>query len=220
MLGTEAHMMMRKRIGIVDDHPALILGATSIINVHGGLMVTGVGSTVRELLNQSQHYDLVLLDLALRDGSRPADNVGTLTKLGIPVLLYTIGDQPHLIREAGRAGAMGMVRKSEQPQRMLSAIVSVLRGEVAATIDWAAAIDADHAFVSAALTNREVEVLSLYAFGETAERVAQQLFISRETVLDHIRRIRVKYAAVDRPAPTKLALYRRAIEDGIISSAD
>ena len=207
---------MRRQIGIVDDHPAVILGISSIINSSSGLFVSGAGSTVAELLQQGVSYDLVLLDLTLRDGSRPGDNVREFVSRGIPVLVYTSGDQPHLIREAGRAGAMGMVRKTEQPRKILAAIVSVLRKEVAATTDWAAAIDADEAFVSASLTKREMEVLALYASGETAERVAQQLFISRETVLDHIRRIRAKYAAVDLAAPSKLDLYRRATEDGII----
>lgn len=207
---------MRKQIGIVDDHPAVILGVSTVINVHGGLIVNGAGSTVAELLRQSDHYDLVLLDLSLRDGSRPAENMRTLSERGIPVLLYTSGDQPHLIREAGKAGAMGMIRKTELPPKILSTIISVLKGEVAATTEWAAALDADGDFVSASLTDREMEVLSLYASGETAERVAQQLFISRETVLDHIRRVRAKYAAVDRVAPNKLDLHRRAVEDGII----
>lgn len=207
---------VRKQIGIVDDHPAVVLGTASIINIHSGLFVSGTGSTVSELLGQGTRYDLVLLDLVLKDGSHPADNILTLTSLGIPVLIYTAGDQPSLLREASRAGAMGMVRKSEQPQQILNAITAVLRGDVAATIDWASAIDADDEFVAASLTDRETEVLALYASGETAARVAQQLYISRETVLDHIRRIRAKYAAVDRPALNKLDLYRRAVEDGVL----
>lgn len=70
--------------------------------------------------------------------------------------------------------------------------------------------------MSAALTRRESEVLALYASGETAERVAEELFVSQATVIDHIRRIRAKYAAVDRAAPTKVDLFRRAVEDGLI----
>lgn len=207
---------MRKHIGIVDDHPAVILGTTSIISVHGGLFVSGTGSSVSELLEPGAHFDLVLLDLSLRDGSRPAENIRMLNAHGIPVLIYTSGDQPRLIREAARAGAMGLVQKSEQPPKIISAVVTVLRGEVSASPEWAAALEADDEFVSAALTAREIEVLALYAAGETAERVARQLFITRETVLDHIRRIRAKYAAIDRAAPNKLDLYRRAVEDGII----
>lgn len=209
-------MSMQKQIGIVDDHPAVVIGVTSVINAHPKLIVSGAGASVAEVMRQSTHYDLVLLDLTLTDGSTPTVNVRTLTAKGIPVLVYTSGDQPQLIREAVRAGAMGMVRKSELPQRIIAAIIDVLRGQVVATPDWAAAIDADDAFVSASLTDRESEVLGLYASGETAERVARQLFISRETVLDHIRRIRAKYAAIDRAAPSKLDLYLRAVEDGLL----
>ena len=208
---------MQKKIGIVDDHPAIILGLTNIINIHRGLFVAGTGATVPELLQLGIHYDLVLLDLSLSDNSRPANNIRKFTSQGIPVLIYTCGDQPHLIRESARAGAMGIVRKAEQPQKILAVIVSILRGEVAATIDWASAIEDDNEFISAALTDREMEVLALYASGETAERVARHLYISRETVLDHIRRIRTKYAAIDRAAPSKLDLYHRAVEDGILS---
>ncbi|MFT4280148.1 LuxR C-terminal-related transcriptional regulator [Microbacterium sp.] len=207
---------MRRRIGIVDDHPAIVLGVAGVINAQPSLIVNGIGATVTELLSGGSDLDLVLLDLSLGDGSRPGANVRALTERGIPVLVYTTGDQPHLIREAGRAGAMGMIRKSELPHRLVAAIVAILRGEVAATTDWAAAIDTDEEFVSVQLTQREAQVLSRYASGETAEQVAQALFVSRQTVLDHIRRIRAKYAALDRSAPSKIDLYHRAVEDGIL----
>lgn len=158
---------VRKQIGIVDDHPAVVIGVTSVINTHPSLFVSGAGATLTELLRQSTQYDLVLLDLTLGDGSTPTTNVRSLVSRGIPVLVYTSGDQPQLIREAVRAGAMGMVRKSEFPQRIVAAIIEVLRGQVAATPDWAAAIDADDEFVSASLTDRETQVLALYASGKT-----------------------------------------------------
>ncbi|WP_156253397.1 response regulator transcription factor [Pseudactinotalea terrae] len=71
-------------------------------------------------------------------------------------------------------------------------------------------------FVAVRITPRERQVLGLYAAGDTADHVARQLGISRETVLDHIRRIRVKYARIQRPAHTKIDLYRRAVEDGVL----
>lgn len=194
----------------------MILGTTSIINAHPGLVVAGAGPSVAALLGSGAGYDIVLLDLILADGSRPAGNVANLTSRGIPVLAYTSGDRPELVQEAGRAGAMGVIRKSEPPKRLIIAIQAVLRGEVVASPDWAAAIDTDDEFVTAQLTAREAEVLALYASGETAERVARRLYISRVTVIDHIRRIRAKYVAVDRPANSKVDLYLRAVEDGII----
>ncbi|MCW5950811.1 MAG: response regulator transcription factor [Propionibacteriaceae bacterium] len=208
--------MIQGRVGIIDDHPAIILGTTSIVNAHPALVVTGAGASVAELLASGATYDVLLLDLILADGSRPADNVAAFVSRGIPVLAYTSGDRPELVQEAGRAGAIGVIRKSEPPKRLIAAIQAALRGEVVASPDWAAAIDTDDEFVTAQLTAREAEVLALYASGETAERVARRLYISRVTVIDHIRRIRAKYVAVDRPANSKIDLYLRAVEDGII----
>jgi len=209
---------VRARVGVVDDHPSVILGVGSILNAQDGMFVAAWGATVPELLAQETRFDVVLLDLVLADGSTPSSNIRALEPTGAPVLAYTSGDQPSLVREAARAGAIGMVRKSELPATIVEAVRAVLRGEVVASADWAAALDFDTDFVTARLSDREAEVLSLYAAGETAARVAARLFISRQTVLDHIRRIRTKYAAVGRPAPTKLDLYLRAVEDGIVST--
>jgi DNA-binding NarL/FixJ family response regulator len=209
-------MAKRQQVGIVDDHPTAILGVAAIINADPELMVAAAAGTVPGLLAQGATFDLVLLDLSLGDGTHPAENVQALVARGIPVLAYTAADQPALIREASRAGAIGMIRKSELPAPIIAAIRSALNGDVAASADWASAIDTDEHFVAATLSDREAEVLSLYASGETADRVAVQLHIGRETVLDHLRRIRAKYAALDRPAPSKLELHRRAVEDGLI----
>lgn len=207
---------MSARVGIVDDHPAVILGLRGIIDAEPDLSVVAIGRTVAELLSGTTEFDMVLLDLVLADDSRPGNNVKALLDYNIPVLVYTSGDLPKLVREAAIAGAMGMIRKSELPSAIVDAVRTTLAGGVVATADWAAALESDPELVAANLTRREIEVLGLYAAGETAERVGAQLFISRETVLDHIRRIRVKYAASGRPAHTKVDLYRRAVEDGIV----
>lgn len=207
---------MNARIGVVDDHPAVLLGVTTILNAQPDMRAAGAAATVDALLRSGPAFDLILLDLVLADDSTPAENMRRLSALGAPVLAFTSGDQPQLVREAAKAGAVGMVRKSELAGTIVQTIRAVLRGDPVPTPDWAAAILADRAFVSAQLSARESEVLALYASGETAERVADELFVSRTTVIDHIKRIRAKYAAVDRAAPTKVDLFRRAVEDGLI----
>lgn len=208
---------MKAHIGIIDDHPAVRLGVGSILNAQDDLFVAATVGTAAELIELGQNFDGILLDLALADDSTPTENIKVLASLNAPVLVYTSGDRPELIRESARAGAAGMVRKSESPDAIVRAVRALLLGEVVASADWAAALDVDPTFVCARLSPREAEVLGLYAAGETAERVAALLYISRETVLDHIRRIRTKYASVERSAPTKVDLYRRAVEDGIVS---
>ena len=65
-----------------------------------------------------------------------------------------------------------------------------------------------------ALSSREVEVLLAWLASESKEDAANRLFISASTVSTHISRIRAKYGAVGRPAPTKAHLLARALQDG------
>ena len=203
-------------VGIVEDHPAMLFGVATILNRSGGIRVAASGGTAGDVAAQARRLDVVLLALKLSDGSTPAENLRILEPLGAHVVAYTAGDRPHLIREAARAGAAGMISKGDPIDVIVASVRRAAQGHILATAQWAAALDSDHQFVAAHLSRRESEVLSLYASGETAEHVAQTLFLSRETVLDHIRRIRAKYAAVDRAAPTKVDLFRRAMEDGLV----
>ena len=203
-------------VGIVEGHPATLFGVATILDRRSGMRVAASGSTAAEVAAAGRRLDVILLELALGDGSTPAENLRVLEPLGASVVAYTAGDRPHLLREAARAGAAGMISKADALDVLTASVRRAAQGHVLATAEWAAALDSDHQFVAAHLSRRESEVLSLYASGATAEHVAQTLFLSRETVLDHIRRIRAKYAAVDRAAPTKVDLFRRAVEDGLV----
>lgn len=207
---------MPKRIGIVDDHPAVAVGVMAMLKPHSDLQVVSAASTVRALLEPQTRPDLVLLDLRLGDNSTPTTNIAALTEAGITVLVFTSGEDASLVREAARAGVSGLLRKSENPATIVRSIESALAGETVAAAEWAAALSEDTPFVDAQLTARESEVLTRYASGQTADQVAAALFVSRDTVLDHLRRIRRRYAAVERPAPTKIDLHRRALEDGMV----
>lgn len=204
-------------VGIVDDHRAMLLGTTAIINGHPGLHVVAVGKTVAELVAFRQRMDVILLGLTLSDGSTPSQNIAALSWTGARMLAYVGDEQPVLIREAARAGAVGVVKKSDEAPQLVATLRAAARGQLTPGADWAAGIGRPEAMPARVnLSTREAEVLALYAAGETAERVAQSLFVSRETVLDHVRRIRGKYAAVGRPALTKVDLFRRAVEDGFV----
>ncbi|WEK61003.1 MAG: LuxR C-terminal-related transcriptional regulator [Candidatus Microbacterium colombiense] len=195
----------------------MLLGTTAIINGHPGLHVVAVGKTVAELVAFRQRMDVILLGLTLSDGSTPSQNIAALSWTGARMLAYVGDEQPVLIREAARAGAVGVVKKSDEAPQLVATLRAAARGQLTPGADWAAGIGRPEAMPARVnLSTREAEVLALYAAGETAERVAQSLFVSRETVLDHVRRIRGKYAAVGRPALTKVDLFRRAVEDGFV----
>lgn len=67
-----------------------------------------------------------------------------------------------------------------------------------------------------ALSRREQQVLLTWLRHDTKDDAARELYITVNTLRTHIQRIRDKYAAVGRRAPTKAALFVRAIQDGLI----
>lgn len=208
--------MSDKRIGIVEDHESMVLGVRAMLDTHPDLSLTAASDTVAGLLERDQQLDLVLLDLRLADGSSPTANIDALHAAGHAVLVYTGAENPYLVRLAAKQGVLGIVRKSAPVELVVEAIAAAADGQPVITTEWAAAIDGDPDLDAVDLSPRQQEVLSLYASGEKADRVARLTGLSTETVNDYVGRIRAKYAAAGRPAGTKVDLYRRAVEDGLL----
>lgn len=205
-------------VGIIDDHRAMLVGTAAIIESHPGYHVVATGRTVAELIAFRQRVDVIVLDLTLSDGSTAAENIRALSGLCAPVLVHVAEEPLALVHAAAKAGAVGMISKADEMPHMMSTIAAAARGQLHPGANWLSAIQhRNPSSTRVVLSDREIEVFSRYAAGETAEHVAQKLFVSRETVLDHVRRIRRKYTAVGRPALTKVDLFRRALEDGYVN---
>jgi DNA-binding CsgD family transcriptional regulator len=88
----------------------------------------------------------------------------------------------------------------------------------AALVDDTGAADRPPAVSGPRLSPRQAAVLAAYAgSNELGEVVARQLGVNVETLKTHLRRIRAKYRAAGRPAPTRRDLYVRAVEDGLLA---
>ena len=206
----------RVRVGAVDDHPAVLEGIRAVLSRRApDLHFVRFAETVRELLSVPEVFDVVLLDLRLDDGSRPLENVSRLLANGSRVLAFTQGDDGDLTREALRAGALGVVHKSESGDTLAAAVRTVAAGETVVSHRLAAALEGARS-LPVHLSERERDVLRLYASNLPAKSVARRLHISEGTVKEYLKRIRAKYAEMHRPASTKLDLYHRALEDGVL----
>jgi len=161
----------------------------------------------------------VVLDLTLGDGTTVTENVHRLTVDGSSVIIYSVADRPAAVREALAAGAAGVISKASPIGDVIAAIHTVARGEPLNNVEWASAVEGDRAFANAALSARERDVLRLYAAGLPLKVVAERLGIAYSTAKENITRVRVKYVEVGRPAPTKVDLLRRAMEDGLLSQS-
>lgn len=209
------------RVALIDDHESVRLGLEAACARAGTKTVVFAGSTVRAYLEWRgatllPPADVVVLDLTLGDGTTVTENVHAIVADGSPVLIHSVADRPAAVREALAAGATGVISKASRTGDVIAAIGTIARGEPLENIEWAHAVDGDRAFADAQLSARERDVLRLYAAGLPLKAVAERLGVAYSTAKENITRVRVKYIEVGRPAPTKVDLLRRAMEDGLV----
>ena len=220
------------RLVIVDDHPAIARGvAAGLADVSARLGdVTAVSSVaaVTDLVvgkgsgsggsgsGSGTGVDVVILDLQLGDGSDPAANVAQLVAAGLPVLVYTQEGRRSVIGRCFKAGASGIVSKSDDIAVLAEALLLVAQGEPFLSPEWAAALEDAEDWPVPDLAPRESEALSLYATGLPMKSVARRMGVAEDTAKEYLDRARQKYARAGRPAYSKVDLYIRAVEDGYL----
>ena len=208
------------RLALIDDHESVRIGLEAACSAAGFELVFSGGSVTEYLRWRGtaggEPVDMAVLDLTLGDGSTVTENVTRLVHDGSSVIIHSVADRSAAIREALLAGATGIVSKSSPIVDVVAAVRTVAAGQPLDNVEWAAAVDRDRDFADAQLSKRERDVLRMYAAGLPLKMVADQLGIAYSTAKENITRVRVKYVEVGRPAPTKVDLLRRAMEDGLI----
>lgn len=215
-----ARDLMPITVVVADDHDVVWIGLVAAARVGTGrpIRLRGHATNAAALLQivDQEPPDVVVLDLVLGDGSDPGETVARVVAAGSRVLVYSVLDNPRLIRSALAGGAHGMSRKSEPVQVTVDKLRQVAQGHTLLSPEILAMIDGDADFVRARLSEREREVLVLYVSGLEISQIAQQIFVTENSAREYLRRIRAKYTEAERPASTKVDLLRRAIEDGIV----
>ena len=200
---------------VIDDHRVVGLGVTAAFENRGVDASISWAPTVRDA--KRLRGQVAILDLRLADGSDPDRNIADLNGRAIPVVVYTSGDDPYLVRRAIAGGALSISRKPAPPEDLVEAVLAAADGATFPTPDWAAALDADEDFVADHLSDLEARILTHYASGASSACVARTLSVSKNTVNTYIARIRDKYREAGRHADSRVDLFRRAAEDGLVS---
>ncbi|WP_233255702.1 response regulator transcription factor [Naasia lichenicola] len=212
----------RIRLAIVDDHK-MILGALTewIRNAADDIdMVCAVASWPELLTHPEFPVDVVLLDLDLKDELPISLKLSTLKTTGVKTVLMSTYSEPNVVREALAAGALGYLVKSEEASMIVDALRSAFRGESYISAELDLALNAVDVGGAPKLSAQERRVMALYGGGEPVKSVAYELGISEETAKSYLKRIREKYRVAGFDVGTKVALRKRAIQDGILLQSD
>jgi DNA-binding NarL/FixJ family response regulator len=209
----------RIRVALLDDHEVLLESVASWMRSNAEDFEVSLTATSWLQLVHSPAFptDLVLIDVQLKEPISIEARVRTCRAAGAKVIVLTGLDTPDLRERALKAGAAAFVAKT-QPLGEVMAIareVMGLDGERVAR-DWRPLPPAAVPMEKPRLSVGEEEALRLYASGRSTIEVAEEMHVQFETAKTYLRRVREKYAKVQRPASRKADLIRRAAEDGYL----
>jgi two-component system NarL family response regulator len=221
--------MEKIRVLIADDHTLLRRGLAVVLDVEDDIEVVGEAGDGAEALRRAEELapDVVLLDVRMpgTDGLAACAAI----KRSVPaakIIMLTSSDSEEDLYEAVKSGASGYLLKSILPFEIPAALRAVQRGEsqisptmaakllteFAALAKGADAPPAPAPVAAPRLTDREMEVLTLVATGMNNREIAKQLFITENTVKNHVRNILEKLQLHSRMEAVVYAVREKLLE--------
>ena len=221
---SESHAPIR--VLVADDHALVREGIRHVLDAEPGIEVVaeaGNGDEAVALANECAP-DVVLLDVRMPGiGGIEAARRLALEVPSARVVMLTVSDTESDLYEAVKAGAVGYLLKEASIEEVGDAVRAVANGQSLVTPSMATKLLNEFTALAnrvsggrvapagPRLTGREVEVLGFIARGRSNREIAEELFISENTVKNHVRNILEKLQLHSR---TEAALY--AVREQII----
>jgi DNA-binding NarL/FixJ family response regulator len=206
-------------VAVIDSHDVVHVGIEAwATGSRPRVKVVAHYAHPREFLEQ-QPSDSPAIDVVVfgpEGRSAEFDTVRRLCEVGYPVVVYSHLHNDEIILGSLDAGAVSYVLKSENGDHLAEAIYAAVTDTPYVAPRMAQALHNGEVKGRPRLSTREREVLIAWCQTENKDLVAKRLFVEPSTVRTHLQRVRAKYAAVGRPAPTKASLIARAIQDGLL----
>ena len=196
---------------IVDDHPIVRYGISRILSQDPELSVCGEAESPEAAMEffEAEPPDAVIIDISLEG---VLDGIRLTKKLRrkfpkLPILILSMHDEMTYAQKSLSSGASGYIMKEESSDRLISAIKSVLAGEI--YVSEAVKKKMVHSFtkpkkemaerVIDTLSERECQVFGLVGKGLKTRIIAEDLHVSVKTIETHIARIKLKLAIKSTP---------------------
>jgi DNA-binding NarL/FixJ family response regulator len=214
------------RVVLADDHPIVRDGLRKLLSLEDDIQVVGEASDGHEAVRvvQTSNPDIVVLDLRMPN----LDGLGALQAFQTldvkpRVIVLTASEDKNEFVQAMKLGCSGIVLKQTAPELIVKSVRKVFAGEIWLDSHTTAAVMRQFAQPTdvmgsqpsrgrerSPLSQREREIVTLVAQGYKNREMAEKMFISEQTVKNHLHNIFDKLGVSDR---LELALY--AIHKGL-----
>jgi two-component system NarL family response regulator len=214
------------RVLIVDDHALFRRGLQMVLEQEADIDVVGEAGDGAEAVQKAQETmpDVVLMDVRMprRGGIEATAQIKEIIP-SAKILMLTISDEEADLYDAIKAGANGYLLKEISIDEVANAIRQVLGGQSLISPSMASKLlsefatimkkaDEKQAVPQPRLTEREMQVLELVAKGRNNRDIAKELFISENTVKNHIRNILEKLHLHSRMEAVVYAVREKLLE--------
>jgi len=206
------------RLLLVDDHPLVLDGISSRLQVEDGIEVVGQASNGKEALEVADKVNphVVLMDVTMPVmGGLEATRLFKRQMPGVRVLILTMHDAQEYILKLMQSGASGYVLKNVSSEELIKAIETVHQGNTYFSAGASQSLfrgnENPKLKIDGLLTKREETVLKLIAEGDSNKEIANSLNISVRTVETHRQNVKSKL-----DIHTAAGLTKYAIEIGLI----
>lgn len=208
-------MSARIRILVVDDHPIVRSGLTSVLSTQADFDVVGEASNGEEAIVEASRLepDLVLMDLRMpaKNGVDASAAILAARPSTRVVVLTTYASDGEVLR-AIEAGAVGYLLKDVPHDELFRALRAVARGErYLAPVVTERLLARWQQPARVSLTERELDVLRCVARGDGNKQIASALGITEPTVKAHLVHIFDKLGVENRTAAARVAREQRII---------
>ncbi len=216
------------RVLVVDDHALFRRGLKATLDLEPGIVVVGECGDGGEALERAVETlpDVVLMDVRMPGGG--GIEACSALKQAVPsakILMLTVSDDEGDLYQAIKAGASGYLLKDLPIEEVASSIRAVQHGQslISPTLasklltEFAAMVKRGPAAAPVPgprLTVREMEVLRLVARGMNNRDIAADLFISENTVKNHVRNILEKLQLHSRMEAVIYAVREKLLDIG------
>jgi len=214
------------RVLIVDDHALFRRGLEMVLGQEVDIEVVGEAADGTEAVTMAKEMapDIVLMDVRMpRRGGIDATSAIKEAVPSAKIVMLTISDEEADLYDAIKAGAMGYLLKEISIDEVAADIRAVYGGQSLISPSMASKLLSEFAAMiknkddrpqlpTPRLTDREMEVLRLVAKGMNNRDIAKQLYISENTVKNHIRNILEKLQLHSRMEAVVYAVREKLLE--------
>ena len=210
----------RVRVALLDDHEVLLDSLSSWIkaNAPDFELVLSAHTWLQMVYSDQFPTDLVFIDFQLKEAVSIEARVRTCRAAGAKVIVLTSLDTQEARERSLAAGAAAFLSKFLSMHEVMDVARGIMGVESGASLqkDWRPLPTGATNRARPKLSHGELEAFKLYVAGFSTTEVASQMNVQYETAKTYLRRVREKYAKVNRPASKKAELIRRAAEDGYL----